>query len=66
MARVRCPCGEIGRRAALKMRYRKMCWFESGQGHQFPVLVELLPLLIGRLVEPAGNPGGYETGERDV
>ena len=28
-----CPCGEIGRRAALKMRFRKECWFESGQGH---------------------------------
>src|SRR3546814_9108511 len=27
------PCGEIGRRAALKMRFRKECWFESGQGH---------------------------------
>jgi hypothetical protein len=28
-----CPCGGTGRRAALKMRYREMCRFESGQGH---------------------------------
>ena len=27
------PCGGIGRRAALKMQYLRMCPFESGQGH---------------------------------
>src|SRR5690606_2913650 len=27
------PCGEIGRRARLKIEFRKECWFESGQGH---------------------------------
>ena len=30
-----CPCGGIGRRAALKMQFRKECPFESGQGHHF-------------------------------
>ena len=30
-----CPSGEIGRRAALKMRFREECWFESGLGHHF-------------------------------
>ena len=32
--RARGPCGEIGRRARLKIEFRKECWFESGQGHQ--------------------------------
>ena len=27
------PCGGIGRRARLKIEFRKECWFESGQGH---------------------------------
>jgi hypothetical protein len=30
----RCPCGGIGRRARLKIEFRKECWFDSGQGHQ--------------------------------
>jgi Arm DNA-binding domain len=32
--RSRCPCGGIGRRARLKIEFRKECWFDSGQGHQ--------------------------------
>src|SRR5882757_4505508 len=28
------PCGGIGRRARLKIEFRKECWFDSGQGHQ--------------------------------
>jgi hypothetical protein len=31
---VKCPCGGIGRRARLKIEFRKECWFDSGQGHQ--------------------------------
>jgi hypothetical protein len=27
------PCGGIGRRARLKIEFRKECWFDSGQGH---------------------------------
>src|SRR3546814_11083973 len=26
----------MGRRARLKIEFRKECWFESGQGHHFP------------------------------
>lgn len=33
LPRFKCPCGGIGRRAALKMQFRKECPFESGQGH---------------------------------
>ncbi len=29
------PCGGIGRRARLKIEFRKECWFDSGQGHHF-------------------------------
>ena len=29
------PCGGIGRRARLKIEFRKECWFDPGQGHQF-------------------------------
>jgi hypothetical protein len=34
------PCGGTGRRARLKIEFRKECWFDSGQGHQalFPWL----------------------------
>jgi hypothetical protein len=28
-----CPCGGTGRRARLKIEFRKECWFDSGQGH---------------------------------
>jgi hypothetical protein len=28
------PCGGTGRRARLKIEFRKECWFDSGQGHQ--------------------------------
>src|ERR1700722_13289118 len=31
------PCGGIGRRARLKIEFRKECWFDSGQGHQIPL-----------------------------
>ena len=31
---VKCPCGGTGRRARLKIEFRKECWFDSGQGHQ--------------------------------
>src|SRR4030088_3346954 len=31
---VKSPCGGIGRRARLKIEFRKECWFDSGQGHQ--------------------------------
>jgi hypothetical protein len=27
------PCGGTGRRARLKIEFRKECWFDSGQGH---------------------------------
>ena len=27
------PCGGIGRRARLKIEFRKECWFDPGQGH---------------------------------
>src|ERR1700740_2178345 len=27
-----CPCGGTGRRARLKIEFRKECWFDSGQG----------------------------------
>ena len=47
MATATSPCGEIGRRAALKMRYRKMCWFESGQGHQIPFMIGIYRLNLG-------------------
>jgi hypothetical protein len=33
MMRAACPCGGIGRRARLKIEFRKECWFDSGQGH---------------------------------
>ena len=36
------PCGGIGRRARLKIEFRKECWFDSGQGHHrilFPVTI---------------------------
>src|SRR5262245_35185551 len=29
------PCGGTGRRARLKIEFRKECWFDSGQGHQY-------------------------------
>jgi hypothetical protein len=29
---VKSPCGGIGRRARLKIEFRKECWFDSGQG----------------------------------
>ena len=32
------PCGGIGRRARLKIEFRKECWFDSGQGHHFVVI----------------------------
>lgn len=30
-----CPNGGIGRRAALKMRFRKECWFDPGLGYHY-------------------------------
>src|SRR5258708_1773975 len=30
----KCLCGGTGRRARLKIEFRKECWFDSGQGHQ--------------------------------
>lgn len=30
------PCGGIGRRARLKIEFRKECWFDPGQGHHLP------------------------------
>jgi hypothetical protein len=35
-----CPFGGIGRRAALKMRFRKEFRFESGRGHHYLVLCD--------------------------
>src|SRR6266567_9279120 len=32
------PCGGTGRRARLKIAFRKECWFDSGQGHQATLL----------------------------
>ncbi len=34
------PCGGIGRRARLKIEFRKECWFDSGQGHH-PISIHL-------------------------
>ena len=31
---IRCPIGGIGRRARLKIEFRKKCWFDPGMGHQ--------------------------------
>src|SRR5206468_2310834 len=31
------PCGGIGRRARLKIEFRKECWFDSGQGHHLKI-----------------------------
>lgn len=28
-----CPIGGIGRRARLKIEFRKKCWFDPGMGH---------------------------------
>ena len=39
------PCGGTGRRARLKIEFRKECWFDSGQGHHnlaYPVYVASL------------------------
>ena len=33
---IRCPIGGIGRRARLKIEFRKKCWFDSGMGHHRP------------------------------
>lgn len=35
------PCGGIGRRARLKIEFRKECWFDSGQGHHASPLREV-------------------------
>lgn len=35
---IRCPIGGIGRRARLKIEFRKKCWFDSGMGHHFSTL----------------------------
>src|ERR1700761_1267315 len=35
------PCGGTGRRARLKIEFRKECWFDSGQGHH-PVALNYL------------------------
>src|SRR3954451_10771836 len=34
LAKRESPSGGIGRRARLKIEFRKECWFDSGQGHQ--------------------------------
>ncbi len=31
------PCGGPGRRARLKIEFRKECWFDSGQGHHLVI-----------------------------
>src|ERR1700760_820894 len=31
------PCGGTGRRARLKIEFRKECWFDSGQGHHLGI-----------------------------
>jgi hypothetical protein len=56
-----CPSGEIGRRAALKMRFREECWFESGLGHQRPSHVvahikDLLDASAIDLIRPKPKP----------
>src|SRR5437879_12609122 len=32
------PCGGTGRRARLRIEFRKECWFDSGQGHHFAII----------------------------
>src|SRR6201988_1601337 len=32
------PCGGIGRRARLKIEFRKECWFDPGQGHHIEII----------------------------
>jgi hypothetical protein len=50
------PCGGTGRRARLKIEFRKECWFDSGQGHHS--IFRHLKLLSFR---PKG-PGAPRTG----
>ena len=40
------PCGGIGRRARLKIEFRKECWFDSGQGHHHTRLGVSLRILL--------------------
>lgn len=57
----RCPCGGIGRRARLKIEFRKECWFDSGQGHQsvkslfFQPLSRLIRFLFWQNLNSASN-----------
>jgi hypothetical protein len=44
------PCGGIGRRARLKIEFRKECWFDSGQGHQLSTLCSALTFLISAAI----------------
>ena len=45
-----CPCGGIGRRARLKIEFRKECWFDPGQGHH--------SLKRGNLIDVPANEAG--------
>src|SRR5580692_8081872 len=38
------PGGGIGRRAGLKIEFRKECWFDSGQGHHKTIAPGIVPL----------------------
>ena len=48
------PCGGTGRRARLKIEFRKECWFDSGQGHH-----RILVLIV--VVIRQGCPGRHAT-----
>src|SRR6478735_673308 len=44
------PCGGTGRRARLKIEFRKECWFDSGQGHH------------SRAKQPTSTPRAFRRG----
>ena len=75
------PCGGIGRRAGLKIRYRKVCRFDSDRGHHWRIVVGVLnlasiPILVysvlmaNEIIEGTGNVvadlGLPEAGDRQT
>ena len=50
---LRCPCGGIGRRARLKIEFRKECWFDPGQGHQIDFAIRLFLLIFNLKRSPS-------------
>ena len=58
-----CPCGGIGRRARLKIEFRKECRFDSGRGHQ---LLDPRPELDGEAGIGRHRPAGREADRVDA